>query len=871
MADKTVHALTDGATPADTDEFYVARSPFSTGDDRKLTYAEVKAAILTAGAADFQAVDADLTAIAGLDSSTAGMIASDGAGWIKKTYDESKQALGLALNAADYGVTFDGVTEDTAAWQAVFNAMVANQGGMIVGIPPTGSTTGLYPTGYATSLINGTITVPSGAFWKLYAPGLTWKQQADNTPHLTVTNGGNTTVATQGVLSGTGAGTFTVASAAGFPTSGDFTITIGTEQLIVTGGQGTTTWTVTRGANGTTPASHTVGAAITSYSRSSSGWVIEGPMWFTWANQQATTVATQGCLSGTGTGTFTVANSGPFPSGAITVLIDKERVDGSFSGNTFTVTARHSGPSTAVSHSNGATVYPLGMTNACAIFIQGDATHPFYANFVIEKVAFSKGSYLLGCDQNVHNNTWGYTLRDIYVHNDAVGGVVSNADSAGGQPNNKIENCYVIASSMVGPIFDFTGAQSCWVTGIEINNSWLSPVIINSGGGSSVTIGTLKSELGVYDNRNSGTMFAVVNELFEARYIKLQGMNVDTTNMPAPCVFSRVGGTSGKHIHIDILDFEGDFFASTTDPSGQAFNGWTIANGNYNVTTANTGSGTGIVRIGYMRGLPKNMYLSDTTLGGAQDAVYLTDSNLGRVSVDQANSDYTWDPLGQSAQCLLKNPTGSGNVSAGDTVVITGVQGLNRTFTFQSALAAAGDVKIGADFAATLTNLGHAVNGDGTPGTHYFAGTFSLPFVTAAAVVGSGATATMTFSVSPGIKGNAYTVSSTGTKLQFRNAADTSNASAFAGGSEPENVICYDSTLTGDRTVTLPTLSTATPSNLFNGVKVRVVHDAATAGAHNLVVAPTGGTSKTLASTNGAIEFTFRRGAWVLTDLVTWT
>lgn len=41
--------------------------------------------------------DADLSAIAGLDSSTSGAIASDGAGWIKKTYAQLKTALALAI------------------------------------------------------------------------------------------------------------------------------------------------------------------------------------------------------------------------------------------------------------------------------------------------------------------------------------------------------------------------------------------------------------------------------------------------------------------------------------------------------------------------------------------------------------------------------------------------------------------------------------------------------------------------------------------------------------------------------------------------------------------------------------------------------
>ena len=49
-----------------------------------------------------QPLDSDLTAIAALDASTAGSIASDGTGWIKKTYAQLKTALGLVK--ADVGL-----------------------------------------------------------------------------------------------------------------------------------------------------------------------------------------------------------------------------------------------------------------------------------------------------------------------------------------------------------------------------------------------------------------------------------------------------------------------------------------------------------------------------------------------------------------------------------------------------------------------------------------------------------------------------------------------------------------------------------------------------------------------------------------------
>lgn len=55
----------------------------------------------------------------------------------------------------------------------------------------------------------------------------------------------------------------TVADVLGFPAAYAFTVEIGTERLRVTAGYGTTSWTVTRGYDGTTAAAHAGGAAVT--------------------------------------------------------------------------------------------------------------------------------------------------------------------------------------------------------------------------------------------------------------------------------------------------------------------------------------------------------------------------------------------------------------------------------------------------------------------------------------------------------------------------------------------------------------------------------------------------------------------------------
>ena len=56
--------------------------------------------------------------------------------------------------------------------------------------------------------------------------------------------------------------TITTPYTVGFPTSGNFIIVVDDEQMLVTGGQGTTTWTVTRGYNGSTAARHNSGTEV---------------------------------------------------------------------------------------------------------------------------------------------------------------------------------------------------------------------------------------------------------------------------------------------------------------------------------------------------------------------------------------------------------------------------------------------------------------------------------------------------------------------------------------------------------------------------------------------------------------------------------
>jgi hypothetical protein len=62
-------------------------------------------------------------------------------------------------------------------------------------------------------------------------------------------------------ITSTGATSITVSSSSGYPASGNFRIAIDSELLLVTAVSGTT-WTVTRGVEGTTAATHTNGTAV---------------------------------------------------------------------------------------------------------------------------------------------------------------------------------------------------------------------------------------------------------------------------------------------------------------------------------------------------------------------------------------------------------------------------------------------------------------------------------------------------------------------------------------------------------------------------------------------------------------------------------
>src|SRR5262249_50304918 len=122
-------------------------------------------------------------------------------------------------------------------------------GGMatLLRVDPPG---GCFGAPSATAIVGGTLK--SGGVAAL---------AADDSSYYQVNPKTTTTRTAMG--SGPAPTTVTVASAAGFPASGTYYIRIANEVMQVTGGQGTTTWTVARGQLGTAPAGHAIGATVT--------------------------------------------------------------------------------------------------------------------------------------------------------------------------------------------------------------------------------------------------------------------------------------------------------------------------------------------------------------------------------------------------------------------------------------------------------------------------------------------------------------------------------------------------------------------------------------------------------------------------------
>jgi len=179
----------------------------------------------------------------------------------------------------------------------------------------------------------------------------------------------------------------TVSSASGFPTSGNFTIQVDSEQMTVTAGQGTTTWTVTRGANSTTAASHNSGATVsrvTSYSLNHTLATAQTASYTSTSPTVTTLAAAVGsttlgaAITTTSATSITVSLATSFPAVPFVIQVDSEQMNvtaESGAGNkTWTVTRGYNS-TTAATHATAAPVNQVSVSVASASAFPGSGSY----------------------------------------------------------------------------------------------------------------------------------------------------------------------------------------------------------------------------------------------------------------------------------------------------------------------------------------------------------------------------------------------------------------------------------------------------------------------------------------------------------------
>ena len=188
-------------------------------------------------------------------------------------------------------------------------------------------------------------------------------------------------------------------------------------------------------------------------------------------------------------------------------------------------------------------------------------------------------------------------------------------------PRPRLENIYVRADLMVGPLFKLQGANSVQMDGIEINNALLGPRVLYDDGGGSYNIGTLRVEVGTYDT--SVAMFYLPNAATRIGFIDLETLTV-TGGGVNPYIFSDIAGSSTGNLQIGEFKFAGS----------------TISGGNLYVFGGDNTSG--YYEIDRLVGsLPTNCLLTDLTGTAAAERAKVGNWAEPRFSADKGDADYT--------------------------------------------------------------------------------------------------------------------------------------------------------------------------------------------------------------------------------------
>jgi hypothetical protein len=279
-------------------------------------------------------------------------------------------------------------------------------------------------------------------------------------PSTTLTPSGTTTVSSLGsgtfltttlsqAISSTSSTTVRVTSAANFPTTGQYTIQVDNEQMRVTGGQGTTTWTVTRGYNTTTAATHTNGRPV--------GWAV-----------------------GTTDTSIRMTSTAGFPASyPFTILVDTEQlsVTASPSANVWTVT-RGVNSTTAARHGGVESVtqiYPIGGTTLRVASATGFPTSgQFTVNVGSEHMLVTGGQ---GTTTWTVTRAQDSTTATYYVGGETVTRVVGKSDTTiqVGAPHGPAFPSvpFTIAVESTGSTVDYEHMVVTAVSGSSAPYTWI--------------------------------------------------------------------------------------------------------------------------------------------------------------------------------------------------------------------------------------------------------------------------------------------------------------------------------------------------------------------------------------------------------------
>jgi flagellin len=197
---------------------------------------------------------------------------------------------------------------------------------------------------------------------------------------------------------------------------------------------------------------------------------------------------------------------------------------------------------------------------------------------------------------------------------------------------------------------------------------------------------------------------------------------------------------------------------------------------------------------------PTSIFLSD---GVSNTTIGVTTGTLSAAGLGLAAGTVN---IATAATKATAQVTLTGQPAVGDTVDING-----QTYTFQSTVAAAGDVLIGASTSATVLNLAHAINDSGGTsgaGNDYLA--VGGAANTSASATVSGNTLTLT-ALTTGTGGNAYTLT---------NPVDTSgnitvSGATFSGGAAATSTptaVSNDLSTASEAQLTLSLINTAIAS-----------------------------------------------------------